>query len=68
VSLTDPDDPEVSVAVRGTVVSMISEGADEHDDRLNLKYNGPNSIKVRPEGQVRLIVRIRHDHIATQPH
>ena len=67
VSLTDPDDPEVSVALRGTVVSMTSEGADDHDDHLNVKYNGAESVKIRPEGQVRVIVRIRPDHIATQP-
>ena len=67
LSLTDPDDPEVSVALRGTVMSMKSEGADEHDDHLNVKYNGVGSLKLRPEGQVRVIVRVRVDHIATQP-
>jgi PPOX class probable F420-dependent enzyme len=67
VSLTDPDDPEVSVALRGSVVSLTTEGADAHDDRLNRKYNGPNSVKIRPEGQVRVIIRIRPAHIATQP-
>jgi PPOX class probable F420-dependent enzyme len=67
VSLTDPDDPEISVAIRGMVVSITTPGADGHDDRLNEKYNGPHSVKVRPQGQVRVIVRIRPDHIATQP-
>lgn len=67
LSLTDPDDPEISVALRGTVVSLTTDGAADHDDHLNEKYNGPYSVKVRPEGQVRVIVRIRPDRIATQP-
>ena len=67
VSLTDPDDPEISVALRGSVVSFTTEGAADHDDRLNRKYMGADSVKIRPEGQVRVIVRIRPDHIATQP-
>jgi PPOX class probable F420-dependent enzyme len=67
VSLTDPDDPEISVAFRGLVVSFTTEGADDHDDRLNRKYMGADSIKIRPEGQVRVIVRIHPVHIATQP-
>lgn len=67
VSLTDPDDPEISVAIRGVVVSFDTDGADDHDDRLNVKYNGAESVKNRPEGQVRVIVRIRTTHIATQP-
>jgi PPOX class probable F420-dependent enzyme len=67
VSLTDPDDPEISVAIRGVVISFTTEGADDHDDRLNVKYNGAESVKIRPEGQVRVIVRIRPNRIATQP-
>jgi PPOX class probable F420-dependent enzyme len=67
VSLTDPDDPEICVAIRGTVVGFTTEGADDHDDRLGRKYMGADSVKIRPPGQVRVIVRIRPDRIAVQP-
>jgi len=67
VSLTDPDDPEISVAFRGSVIGFTTEGADEHDDRLSRKYLGDDAVKIRPEGQIRVTVRIRPDHIATQP-
>jgi PPOX class probable F420-dependent enzyme len=67
VSLTDPDDPEINVVLHGSVVDFTSEGAIEHDDRLNRKYMGPESVKIRPDGQVRVIIRIRPSHIATQP-
>jgi PPOX class probable F420-dependent enzyme len=67
VSLTDPDDPSVCVAVRGTVVQFTTDGADEVIDRLARKYTGADSYPFRREGEVRVTVRIRPDRIAQQP-
>lgn len=67
ISLTDPDDPYVVVAVRGTVVGFTTDGADEGIDRLAKKYLGVDTYPYRREGEVRVTVRIRPDRIAQQP-
>jgi PPOX class probable F420-dependent enzyme len=67
VSLTDPDDPYVVIAVRGTVVGFTTDGADETIDRLASKYLGVDSYPMRREGEIRVNVRIHPDRIARQP-
>ena len=67
VSLTDPDDPYVLIAVRGSVVGFTTEGGDEVIDRLAKKYLDVDSYPYRREGEVRVNVRIRPDRISTQP-
>ena len=67
VSLSDPDDPQSAIAVRGTVVGFTPDGADDVIDRLAKKYLGVDSYPYRREGQIRVNVRIRPDRIAMQP-
>jgi PPOX class probable F420-dependent enzyme len=67
VSLSDPDDPQTAIAVRGTVVAFTTDGADAVIDRLAQKYLGVDSYPYRREGQVRVNVRIRPDRITMQP-
>jgi hypothetical protein len=62
----DPDDPYNVVAFRGTVIDVTTEGADAHIDWLAKKYLGVDSCPNRREGEVRIIVRVRTDHIAMQ--
>jgi PPOX class probable F420-dependent enzyme len=66
VSVVDPDDQYNVVAVRGTVVDITTDGADEHIDALAKKYLGVDSYPMRQEGEVRIKVRVRTDHIAMQ--
>jgi len=67
ISMTDPDNPYVCIAIRGTVVGFTTEGADEVIDRLAKKYLGVDSYPMRREGEVRVTVHIRPDRIALQP-
>lgn len=67
VSLSDPDNPQSAIAVRGTVVGFTTEGGDEVIDRLAKKYLGVDSYPMRREGEVRVTVHIRPDRIAIQP-
>ncbi|MGD0054396.1 MAG: PPOX class F420-dependent oxidoreductase [Acidimicrobiales bacterium] len=67
LSLCDPDDPSVAVAIRGTVVGFTTAGADEVIDRLAQKYLGADSYPYRREGEIRVTVRIRPDRISMQP-
>lgn len=67
VSLTDPDEPSVAIAVRGTVVGFTTVGADDVIDRLAKKYLDVDSYPYRREGEIRVTVRIQVDRIAQQP-
>ena len=67
VSLVDPDDAYTPIAVRGTVTTFTTQGADEVIDRLAKKYLGVDTYPYRREGEVRVTVRIRPDRIAQQP-
>ena len=67
VSLTDPDNDYQTIIVRGTVSAFTTEGADEVIDRFAKKYMGVDTYPLRQEGEVRVTVRIRPDHIASQP-
>jgi len=67
VSLTDPDDPEVSITVRGTVVKFTTDGAVEVVNRLSKKYTGIDPYVMSREGEIRVTVAISPDRISRQP-
>jgi len=66
VTVIDPDDQYNVVAFRGTVVDVTTDGADAHIDSLAKKYLGVDEYPMRREGEVRIKVRVRTDHIAMQ--
>ena len=58
--IQDPKDPDRYLGMRAEVVGFTREGADEHINRLSLKYYGkPWSYR---EGQRRIIYRIKPLH------
>ena len=55
--IQDPDEQERYLGIRGEVVGFTREGADEHINKLSLKYyNKPWTYR---EGQRRIIYRIK---------
>ena len=66
VTVIDPDDQYNVVAFRGTVTDVTTEGADAHIDALAKKYLGVDTYPMRREGEVRLRITVRTDHIAMQ--
>ena len=66
VTVIDPDDQYNVVAFQGTVSDVTTEGADAHIDALAKKYLGVDAYPMRREGEVRLRVTVRTDHIAMQ--
>jgi PPOX class probable F420-dependent enzyme len=66
VTVIDPDDPYNVVALRGTVIEITTDGADAHIDFLAKKYLNVDSYPMRREGEVRIKVTVRPDHIAMQ--
>ncbi|HSL31425.1 MAG TPA: TIGR03618 family F420-dependent PPOX class oxidoreductase [Anaerolineales bacterium] len=58
--IQDPDNQDRYLGMRGDVIGYTREGADEHINRLSLKYyNKPWTYR---EGQRRVIFRIKPSH------
>jgi len=55
------------VTIRGTVVDLTAQGADEHLDKLAKKYLGVDEYPFRSPTEKRIIIRVRPDKIFYQP-
>jgi len=60
MTIQDPNDAYRYLGVRGEVVSYTTEGADEHINKLSLKYD--NEPWIYRETQRRIIFRIKPTH------
>jgi PPOX class probable F420-dependent enzyme len=67
VSLTDPENPYRSLAIRGRVVKITNEGADEHIDRMAKKYMGVDSYPYRNPSEVRVLYYIEPEKVSVTP-
>ena len=65
LSIIDPDNPYRAVMLRGKVVDVTTEGADDHADKLAQKYLGMSKYPFRKEGEVRCLYRIEVARIST---
>lgn len=59
VCITDPSNPFRYVEVRGKVVEITTDGADEHINHLSERYMGVTPYPYRKPGDVRVIYRIQ---------
>ncbi len=62
LALHDPDNPYRYLEVRGTVVEITEDGADDHIDALAKKYMGVDSYPLRTPEEVRVIYKIHPEH------
>ncbi len=65
ISIVKQDNPYSSAFVRGRVVEMRLEGADEHIDKLAMKYMGQESYPYRQAGEQRVIMVIEPEHVSS---
>jgi PPOX class probable F420-dependent enzyme len=63
LSITDPENPYESILVRGKVVEITREGADEDIDALAKRYMGVDEYPLREPGEVRAIVKIEPEKV-----
>ena len=59
----DPGNPWRWAQVQGRLVDWTHEGADEHIDRLSLRYTGNPVYQARKEGEQRVILRVAPERI-----
>ena len=65
ISIVRQDNPYQSAFIRGRVVELRHEGADESIDRLAKKYMGQDRYPWRAPGEQRLIMIIEPERVAT---
>jgi len=63
LAIQDPDNPYRKLLLRGKVLEIIADGAEEHIDILAVKYTG-EKYAWRTEGMVREILKIKVEHAA----
>jgi PPOX class probable F420-dependent enzyme len=65
LSAVDPDNPYRAIMIRGKVVDITEQGADELIDRLAKKYMGVDKYPYRAAGEVRVVYKIEPLNVAT---
>lgn len=65
LSLIDPENPYRALMIRGRVVDITVEGADEHIDRMAKKYIDKDKYPFRAPGEVRVLYRIQPERVST---
>lgn len=65
LSVQDPENPYRYLAVRGKVVDITENGADDHIDALAKKYLGKDKYPFRTPQEVRVIYKIQPEHVST---
>ena len=65
LSILDPDNPYRYLAIRGRVVDITEQGADEHINRLSQKYLGQAEYPHRQPGEVRVLYKIEPEKVSS---
>jgi len=65
LAIVDLANPYRHIAIRGEVVEITNDGAEDHIDALAKKYLDEDKYPFRQEGEVRVIYKIRPDRVAT---
>ncbi len=65
LSIMDPENPYRYMQIRGAVVNVTEQGADQHIDSLAKKYLGQDKYPFRTPGEVRVIYEIEPSSVST---
>ncbi len=63
LTVLNQENPYEFVSIRGRVVDDTHDGADEHIDRLAMKYLGEERYPYRADGEQRVIFRVEPDQV-----
>lgn len=58
LSILDPENPYRGLMIRGRVIDITTEGADEHIDKMARKYLNQDKYPFRRQGEVRVLYHI----------
>ena len=65
LSIVDPENPYRYVGIQGRVTGITESGADDHIDKMAMKYMGKEKYPLRAPGEVRVIVTVAPDKVFT---
>lgn len=65
LSIFEQENPYNKVLIRGTVLEITKAGAEEHIDKMAMKYRGLAKYPWREPGTSRMIIKIRPSRIST---
>lgn len=65
ISIHNQENPYSSAFIRGRVVEITHEGAEEHIDKLAKKYLGQDTYPYRQPGDQRVILVIEPEHVGS---
>jgi PPOX class probable F420-dependent enzyme len=65
ISIVNQDDPYERVEIRGRVIDLTCDGADEHIDRLSDKYMGVKKYRKDSPDETRIIIKIEPIRISS---
>jgi PPOX class probable F420-dependent enzyme len=63
MAIVDPENPYRYLEIRGKVVEITEEGADEYIDKLAKKYLGVDKYPYAQPGEVRVLYKIQPEHM-----
>ena len=64
ISIFDSSNPYSKVMIRGRVVEMTKAGAEEHIDKLSMKYHG-TKYNYHKADDPRVIIKIQPEHVTS---
>ena len=67
IDVISREDPYRMVTVRGRVVEVTNEGADDHIDKMAKKYLGQDKYPFRAPGERRVIFKIEPEYVTVWP-
>jgi PPOX class probable F420-dependent enzyme len=65
LAIVDPENPYRYLEVRGRVVEITEDGADQHIDRMAKKYLGQDKYPYRQPGEVRVLYKIAPERFSS---
>jgi PPOX class probable F420-dependent enzyme len=64
LTVVNPENPYEYVVIRGRVVEITHEGADDHINALSRKYLGKDEYPFRLPDEVRLLIRVKPERVS----
>ncbi|MEP6643403.1 MAG: PPOX class F420-dependent oxidoreductase [Acidobacteriaceae bacterium] len=62
ISIVDPENPYRYLEIRGRVVEITEQGAQEHIDKMAKKYLGVDKYPYGQPGEVRVLYKVQAEH------
>ena len=66
ISLRGNDNPYRMATIRGKVTEFVTTGADDHIDKLAMKYMGKEKYPWKTPTEQRVIIRITPEHVVSR--